>query len=492
MSLLLTNKMSTSYRKIIPTFNNTNTKSPGIILISITCMIFIWRILLHAKNVFDNNNTVQQQQLTIITNNDENNNLFDEQMNNQQSNSISASSAARKRVCTISVNPRQGSLFRRNRLGRMGSGDYAYGIRKNTCPWELRSVRLISYVKCCQRLTDVNNAITDAMQTHDVVIVTGDEYCLVTDTRPHFRQYYGPDVISTNKNGPTTLDLGDWKPSKEMLDINGTRFPLYLPLGPRDEFLPVKEEEIVPVEQRKYAYNFLGSMTSRSRSVLKQVVTDSLLKPEKMAKWNGFIHITDKWKMNPTATNGYVDPDRYRQILLNSVFTLCPTGHNPEAYRIFEALEAGSIPILSLDPWYYHHRCKSAFRPFRDAGAPFIYLNGGWNKLEGILENRMSNMTWLKERQQAVRTWYKNWMHDTAIRFERILEARYQLRMKRSPLKSSDVDNVALQNEEKSTAMEEKAVQAEEDKFESLDPEAEEAWGDVVVASGVPDPTVVG
>ena len=36
----------------------------------------------------------------------------------------------------------------------------------------------------------------------------------------------------------------------------------------------------------------------------------------------------------------------YRDVLLSSVFTLCPTGHSPETFRLFEAAEAGSIPIV--------------------------------------------------------------------------------------------------------------------------------------------------
>lgn len=36
----------------------------------------------------------------------------------------------------------------------------------------------------------------------------------------------------------------------------------------------------------------------------------------------------------------------YREALLASTFTLCPGGGNIETYRIAEALEAGSIPII--------------------------------------------------------------------------------------------------------------------------------------------------
>lgn len=37
---------------------------------------------------------------------------------------------------------------------------------------------------------------------------------------------------------------------------------------------------------------------------------------------------------------------RYRDLLSESVYTLCPAGTNEESYRVWEALEAGSIPII--------------------------------------------------------------------------------------------------------------------------------------------------
>lgn len=37
----------------------------------------------------------------------------------------------------------------------------------------------------------------------------------------------------------------------------------------------------------------------------------------------------------------HATPSHYQRRLLGSKFTLCPGGHNPETYRMFEALEAG-------------------------------------------------------------------------------------------------------------------------------------------------------
>jgi hypothetical protein len=370
----------------------------------------------------------------------------------------------RIRVCTIALNPRQGSLFRTNLLGEVGSGKYRYVI-KSDCAWEERRIRLISYVKCCESLAKVTRAVNAAITEFDVVIVTGDEYCYVTDAKPQFRQYYGTQIMGTARNA-TSLD--NYSPSRKMMDEEeGVRYPLYIPLGPREEFLQVRidpNKDIIPPAKRVYLFNFLGSMTSWSRQVLKRVVARDLATPENQAKYPSFVHITDKWHLKVTKTNGYVEPDEYKKVLLNSVFTLCPTGHNPEAYRIFEALEAGSIPILAIDPWYEKARCNDAFRPFREAGAPFIYLEGGWNQLEAFLERKGKNETWVKERHTACRTWYKKWMNSVALRFEAVMDHRFSKRMLRDK-----ADVVKERDEALNEAEELKAIQKEEQEDEEED-----------------------
>ena len=49
--------------------------------------------------------------------------------------------------------------------------------------------------------------------------------------------------------------------------------------------------------------------------------------------------------------SGWNDPsgvprDAYLYGMLNSIFVPCPTGMNPETFRMYEALECGCIPIV--------------------------------------------------------------------------------------------------------------------------------------------------
>lgn len=42
---------------------------------------------------------------------------------------------------------------------------------------------------------------------------------------------------------------------------------------------------------------------------------------------------------------------RDRRLMLNSAITLAPSGVNRETHRIYEALEAGSIPVIDQTKW---------------------------------------------------------------------------------------------------------------------------------------------
>ena len=45
-------------------------------------------------------------------------------------------------------------------------------------------------------------------------------------------------------------------------------------------------------------------------------------------------------------SNVNLNSREYRQVVLNSAITIAPAGHNRDSFRIYEALEAGSIPII--------------------------------------------------------------------------------------------------------------------------------------------------
>jgi hypothetical protein len=49
---------------------------------------------------------------------------------------------------------------------------------------------------------------------------------------------------------------------------------------------------------------------------------------------------------HPELTNEeYVSPAEYAKYMLNSIFTPCPKGRSLDTFRLYEAMEAGSIPV---------------------------------------------------------------------------------------------------------------------------------------------------
>src|SRR3954453_19744093 len=69
-----------------------------------------------------------------------------------------------------------------------------------------------------------------------------------------------------------------------------------------------------------------------------------------------FLNFENEW-----ASKDGLHVIDYRNILRESMFTLCPWGINPESLRLYEAMEAGSIPIFQ--------RLNASISPMTPMGA---------------------------------------------------------------------------------------------------------------------------
>jgi len=272
-----------------------------------------------------------------------------------------------QQVCVFNHAPRQRSLFSRNTLGLFGTVRYV-ALEYTRCQFEsacsgdsnahpecdarvmptVGIARWTKSKKCCfqerfQRLL--------AKQAWDVAVVSGDEFCLSRDLVANHSQY---------------------RFYADKADVQ-TR---YLPLGPREEFAVVQKHEVVLSDQRAYLFSFMGSITHPSRASIADLVTATRLP--------SFMHIVRNWSQEITSTSGYLSALQYRAVLLNSSFALCPSGYNPESFRVYEACEAGAIPVLVLDEAVYNHTCPDAFDPFIKSGAPFVFLRD-WSQASNVL-----------------------------------------------------------------------------------------------------------
>jgi hypothetical protein len=112
---------------------------------------------------------------------------------------------------------------------------------------------------------------------------------------------------------------------------------------------------------------------------------------------------------NPTSTE-------YLPLLTSSTFTLCPAGKNPEQYRIWEAMMAGSIPIVEDTEVGDHPDMHSAYaarfrcgsldihRVLKKYRAPVVWIRD-WRDLPAIVGGMGDDE--VREKRVALKTWFR-------------------------------------------------------------------------------------
>lgn len=210
--------------------------------------------------------------------------------------------------------------------------------------------------------------------------------------------------------------------------LYNSRMP-YLPLGPRFEHRPLYGK--VPDGPRSHVWNFIGSLNtdqlggSGSRGSLKSALTS----------WVPFgndtmLHVARDWVEQPSAANGRVGPAAYQAVLLESYYTLCPRGHNLETFRFWEAVDAGSIPIMVLqrrlaEPAAARPRqlCLEPLSRVLATNPPIIIMPN-WTAAVAFLERRRRNprlaMLATAERRK-LRAWSNRYWRGVALQIDLVL-----------------------------------------------------------------------
>ena len=108
--------------------------------------------------------------------------------------------------------------------------------------------------------------------------------------------------------------------------------------------------KVIPVQKRKFLTNFVGLVYS------KHYISDirEHLFSNFKDKKDCYIKKRDKWHYNGVIYEGKDKSDsvcemEYKEILMNSKFTLCPSGSGPNSIRLWEVLSFGSVPVLLAD-----------------------------------------------------------------------------------------------------------------------------------------------
>jgi len=207
----------------------------------------------------------------------------------------------------------------------------------------------------------------------------------------------------------------------------------YLPLGPRLDFGLVGGER---TQSKKWLFNLIISPTSESRKNLVKMVNSSSFAKQFNSRF--ILNVADKWHgdFGANAAN-LVNSTAYKNVLLRSTFTLCPVGQNPESFRIFEAIEAGSIPVLCMDSEYWEHPCRHAYLPFVKYNAPFVFLQH-WHELPQTLGDLESNPSKVATMQRALHPWYQRFMANVSRQFESTLQSHINMSKVSPPTTGSD------------------------------------------------------
>jgi hypothetical protein len=224
---------------------------------------------------------------------------------------------------------------------------------------------------------DLNPATIDLLSTNDnriIVYHLGDETA-IKDRKSYssvdmvLRNYYFEHII--NEQNPNV----HWVP-------NGYRSGL----GPRDS------ASLKTTNQRPMLASFLG-WTANSKS----------FNNERFDFGQAAKRCGQDLYMNETSgfAQGF-NISLYAAVLENSVFCPCPAGNSPETIRLYDALEAGAIPI-TLDQRFLH-----IANPYQTPPFPVL---GSWAELPGFLADARSKMNaqprYFSEMQQATSAWWK-------------------------------------------------------------------------------------
>lgn len=96
--------------------------------------------------------------------------------------------------------------------------------------------------------------------------------------------------------------------------------------------------------KRKYEFNAIFSESTSVECKHLAIILENQTQAH-----NAFVSIAKKWYKHVNSPRAdQIGTEQYVNVLLDSVFTLAPAGHNPECFRLYEAVVSGSIPIVVL------------------------------------------------------------------------------------------------------------------------------------------------
>jgi hypothetical protein len=138
---------------------------------------------------------------------------------------------------------------------------------------------------------------------------------------------------------------------------------------------------------KKYIWCFIGQVHAQGA---RAEMIESLKKTE----GEYYCNVNSTWQSGDSLST-----QDYKKILQQSIFVPCPRGNsNPETFRLYEALEVGSIPIVERDDYW-----NSLFGDDH----PLIQVSD-WNKAVNDIIALSKETEWQEEYSQKLVSWWNS------------------------------------------------------------------------------------
>lgn len=165
------------------------------------------------------------------------------------------------------------------------------------------------------------------------------------------------------------------------------------------------------IYKKKYVWSFLGQVQGKP-------TRKNMLAELKKVRGKHFIHITEKW--NDVKQ---INTQDYKKILAESIFVPCPSGWGgakglKDCFRLYESLEAGSIPIVEKDDFAYFDK----FFP----GHPFLQIPSDWSGIGNDLESLLSEPQKLQEYNNQLIEWWSNYKNNLKLKITQSLQMKHK------------------------------------------------------------------
>jgi len=138
---------------------------------------------------------------------------------------------------------------------------------------------------------------------------------------------------------------------------------------------------------KKYVWCFMGQVHAQGR---RSKMIDVL----RSYGGENFCNVNSAWQSDDS-----IDTQEYKRILSESVFVPCPRGNNSnDTFRLYEALEVGSIPIVEQDDYWTNLLGEH----------PLLQTDDDWRKALIYIDSFLQNEPLLVAYSQKLQSWWHN------------------------------------------------------------------------------------